>query len=86
TSDSVSPAVTNQQRDNSLGMGGVPQISHDAPLHQKKFNLLFLGLPENPHGTSYHERLRLDHEAIFSVLESSDSSLSDISIRDCLRV
>ena len=39
-----------------------------------------------PKGTKFHERLRLDHASIASVLQSTDSDLSTVSIRDWQRL
>jgi hypothetical protein len=52
----------------------------------RRFNLLFFGIPELPVGTRYHERVQCDHDSIVSVFDSSGIDLPSNSIRDCLRV
>lgn len=59
---------------------------HPYNSHSKKFNLVFFGIAESPSGTKYHSRLRNDHAAITSVLDSLDESLSSVSVRDCVRL
>ena len=70
----------------------MPQVSHNgahaaaASSSDKKFNLLFFGIAECPKGTKFHERLRLDHASISTVLQSAGPDLSSVSIRDCQRL
>ena len=59
---------------------------HPYNSHSKKFNLVFFGIAEFPSGTKYHSRLRNDHAAITSVLDSLDESLSSVSVHDCVRL
>ena len=70
-----------------------PQTSHGgahaaaaSSSGEKKFNLVFLGIAECPKGTGFHERLRLDHASISSVLQSAGPDVSTVSIRDCQRL
>ena len=74
------------------GFSSLPQVSHNhahaaaASSSDKKFNLLFFGIAECPKGTKFHERLRLDHASISTVLQSAGPDLSSVSIRDCQRL
>ena len=53
----------------------------------KKLNLVFYGIPECPTGTSFHERLESDCDAILSFAKSSDSvPLPTNTIKDCFRL
>uniref|UniRef100_A0A1X7VIQ9 Uncharacterized protein n=1 Tax=Amphimedon queenslandica TaxID=400682 RepID=A0A1X7VIQ9_AMPQE len=54
--------------------------------NQRKFNLLFCGVSELPHRTMYHDRLRLDLQAVYSSIESADQFLVEILIKDCVTV
>lgn len=69
----------------------MPQVRHRgahaaSSSSDKKFNLLFFGIAECPKGTNFHERLRLDHTSISTVLQSAGPDLSTVSMRDCQRL
>ena len=59
----------------------VPKTRND-----KKFNLVFHGINECTKGTHFIERAKKDHKAISSILQGLDSSLTNVSIRDTIRL
>ena len=57
------------------------------PLHnhsEKKFNLLFQGIPESLPSTSFSERLDNDYSAVLSAIGSTDVTHS--VVRDCIHL
>ena len=52
----------------------------------KKYNLVFHGIPESPTGTPFRVRLNKDHDAIFSSIESLGCNSSPSTVRDCIRL
>ena len=58
----------------------------DYPPSERKFNLMFYGVPECREGTHFHERAENDLKNVLGVLEKILPSVSSDSIRDCVRI
>ena len=58
----------------------------DQPPSERKFNLMFYGVPECREGTHFHERAENDLKNVLGVLEKILPSVSSDSIRDCIRI
>lgn len=61
-----------------------PRITHQVNRDDRRFNLLFFGLPECQPGTPYVERITSDYSAISSVFSLDNQPQP--SIRDCRRL
>ena len=79
------PIITSQQPQNMRRNNERPSYQS---LSDRKFNLVFLGIPESPAGTDYRKRLQNDYEAIHSAISSGSSKdeLSSVSLRDYIRL
>ena len=53
---------------------------------ERKFNLVFHGIPESPPGTSFKERLEKDYEVVLSSIDTPQNNLSPSVIQDCVRL
>ena len=82
--NSVSSSPTNTARAAPPANSGPNQkASHT----DRKLNLVFYGIPECPTGTSFHERLESDCDAVLSFANSSDGvPLPANTIKDCFRL
>ena len=52
----------------------------------KKYNLVLYGIAESPNGTPKSERVSSDFNTVVTALKPLNDSLSDQSIRDCVRL
>ena len=82
--NSVSSSLTTTVRAVSPTNSGPNQkASHT----DRKLNLVFYGIPECPTGTSFHEQLESDCNAVLSFANSTDSvPLPTNTIKDCFRL
>ena len=78
--------VDNSQSSSSTNLKPSPAQRKPQETSERKFNLIFCGIPESPPGTSYRERLDRDYEAVISTANSLSNDLSLSAIRDCIRL
>ena len=82
TSQAKAVPTVNQKSNLSRDTFGSTQ----APLSDKKMNVVVYGLAENPSNTSRQDRLRKDVDSILSALKDLDSPIDANSIKDCYRL
>ena len=58
----------------------------DSEDQDRKFKLVVYGIDESPKGTSRHDRIKKDTDAISGLLHDIDHTVPDQSIRDCIRL
>ena len=52
----------------------------------RKFNVVVYGIQENPTGTPRHDRTKTDMNSCVNILKKASDDISELSIRDCLRL
>ena len=76
-SDTTNPATSNTD-----SKGPSPKSNTS----DRRFNLVFRGIPESPQGTPFPTRLDKDFRSVTDIIESTDPSMSISGIRDCIRL
>ncbi len=54
--------------------------------HERRYNLVFLGISEVEKGTNRHDRMKKDHMQVLSILTEVNPDIDSRCIRDCFRL
>ena len=90
TREQVTTTSTSSGSSDSKPASSITNISTYCPICteriNKSCNLIFLDIPEAPHGTRFGDRLLQDHKTISTICESTNTPVPPASLKECFRL